>query len=577
MQGSTADNSYQVGLLNAMNSKLLKEEGIFRLLIEKSGDAFAYYNFSDRKTECYGNWEGFFGFSADQYISISQIMDLVDEQHSAGLYECLMLERRGKEKEIVEFTLSDSDMCIELETNVIYDQNKRPVEKIFCFRDISKYRLMHDELSYMAYYDSITGLLNRNYFVKNLEDMITRAQKENCVVAVLFIDIDDFRRINDGMGMLIGDEVMRKFGAVLREFVSDNVRVSHFNADIFCIAIYDPVGVRSASSVIDSIKSRLHSAMQLSNGAEVTLTASIGVAEYPEASVDALELINLAEIVMFKAKHKGKNLVQFFDQPIIQEFIDKLEIEQKMEKAIKNGYFFMCYQPQYDTNTQKLRGIEALARWKDENGNIISPGKFIPIAEKSGIILQLGEFIVEKSLSDFAKWLDKYGQKDIILSINISALQFKSKNFVNYILSAIKESEVPPTNIELEITESVFIEDMDDMINKMNILRDIGIRFSMDDFGTGFSSLSYLRQLPIDTLKIDKSFIDTVVTDGPTRTIAESIIELSKKLGFDTIAEGVEEEVQYSLLKNIGCENIQGYYFGKPMDVDDIDRLIKES
>lgn len=571
------DSNYQIGLLNAMNSKLLKDESVFRLLIQKSGDAFSYFNFAEKRTESFGNWEHFFGITAEQYVSISQIMDLVEERYTAELYECLMLERRGKEKQIIEFRLNDKDMWIELETTVVYDSDKHPLEKIFLFRDITKFRMMHDELSYMAYYDTLTGLLNRNYFVKCLEEMLGRAKADHCVVSCLFFDIDEFRRINDGMGILIGDEVVQRFGKVLRDFVSDNVLVAHFNGDIFCIAIYDPVGVRTVDSVIGMIKQKLQTPFVLSNGAEVSITVSIGVAEYPEASTDAMELINLSEIVMFKAKHRGKNNVQFFDQPIIEEFIENVEMEQKMEKAIKANRFFMCYQPQYDTNTQTLRGIEALVRWKDENGSVISPGKFIPLAEKNGTILQLGEFIIERSLSDFSNLVEKYGQKDIILSINISALQFKSKNFVNYLIATIKKYSVPPTSIELEITESVFIDDMEDIVNKMNILRDFGIRFSMDDFGTGFSSLSYLRSLPIDTLKIDKSFVDTVVTDGPTRTIAEAIIELSKKLGFDTIAEGVEEEVQYSLLKNIGCENIQGFYFGKPMDVEDIDTLYKES
>lgn len=573
MQG---DNNFDLGLLNAMNNRLLKDEGIYRLLIDKSGEAFAYYSFADRRTECLGDWEHFFGFSANEYISISQIMDLVDSSYTAELYECLMLERRGKEKETIEFRLEGKDLWIELETTVIYDGNKNPLTRMYSFRDVTKYRVLNDELSYMAYYDSLTGLLNRNYFVKCLEEMIDKAKSNDCIVSVLFLDIDDFRRINDSMGLIVGDEVMQKLGMVLRDYVSDNVRVSHFNGDIFCIAIYDPVGVRSVDNVIKTLKKKLETPFNLSNGAETTITLSIGIAEFPESSKEAMELINLAEIVMFKAKHRGKNNVQYFDAPIIQEFIYNIELEHKMEKALKAGNFFMCYQPQYDADGVHLRGIEALVRWRDEDGRIISPGSFIPVAEKNGTILQLGEFVIEQSLADYSRLIEKYGQKDVILSINISAIQFKSKNFVNFLMNTIKKYNVPPTQIELEITESVFIDDMEDIVAKMNVLREIGIRFSMDDFGTGFSSLSYLRSLPIDTLKIDKSFVDTVVTDGPTRTIAEAIIDLSKKLGFDTIAEGVEEEVQYSLLKNIGCENIQGFYFGKPMEMEDIDKLYKE-
>ena len=281
---------------------------------------------------------------------------------------------------------------------------------------------------------------------------------------------------------------------------------------------------------------------------------------------------------MLKAKNKGKNNVQYYDKPIIDEFIGNIEIEKKMSKALKNQNFVMYYQPQYDTNTRELRGVEALVRWCDEDGKLVSPETFIPIAEKNGSILLLGDWIIEECLSDLSRWKEKHNNmQDFLLSINVSSIQFKNKNFVKYLISIIKKYGISPTNVELEITESVFIDNMEEIIHKMKLLKDFGIRFSMDDFGTGFSSLSYLRELPIDTLKIDKSFIDDVVTDGSTRTIAESIIDLSKKLGFDTIAEGVEQEVQYSLLKNIGGENIQGFYLGKPMKFEEIDALLDKT
>ena len=570
-------SDYKIGLLDAMNSKLKKNEGVYRLLVEKSGNAYGYYSFADRRIECFCNWEKFFGFSGHDYKSVEQITSQVEESYADALRECLLLERRKKTFETVEFKFAKRNVWLSATADVIYDDNGDPVEKLICFRDITKYKIINDELSYMAYYDAMTGLYNRNYFVRELNRMISEASESRSVVSLLFIDIDDFRRINDGMGIIVGDEIVQRFGEVLRDVAGEFVKCAHFSGDIYCVAIYDPCGSRSVEEIVRSIKQRIAQPIRLSNGIEITITISIGVAEYPEATMDAMELINLAEIMTFKAKHRGKGLIQYFDQPTIQEFRDNVEIEQKMDKAMKNENFFMCYQPQFDTNTKELRGIEALVRWRDDDGSIISPGKFIPIAEKNGAILPLGEYVIDKSLSDYSKLMQKYGDRKLILSINISALQFKSANFINFLVEKIKEYEIPANKLELEITESALIDDMQDVINKMNILREMGIRFSMDDFGTGFSSLSYLRQLPIDTLKIDKSFIDSVVTDGPTRTIAETIIELSKKMGFDTIAEGVEEEVQYSLLKNIGCENIQGFYFGKPMKVEDIDALYKES
>jgi len=352
--------------------------------------------------------------------------------------------------------------------------------------------------------------------------------------------------------------------------------ISHFNTDVFCIGIYDPCGTYSVENIILEIKRRLDEPIRLSNSTELNITVSIGVAEFPECAQDALSLINCAEIVMLKSKRAQKNGVQYYDSPIIQEFIEKVHIEQRLEKALRDNGFFMCYQPQYSTDGKKLRGMEALVRWQDEDGKIISPATFIPIAEKNGSILRLGDWIMEKAISDYARWRNKFYVDDITLSINISALQFKNKGFIKTLMHLLEEYHIPPNLIELEITESVFIEDMDDVIEKMNTLREMGIRFSMDDFGTGFSSLSYLRRLPIDTLKIDKSFIDSVVTDSPTRTIAETIIDMGKKLGFHTIAEGVEDEVQFDVLKDIGCENIQGYYLGRPMVSDNIEKLLAE-
>lgn len=570
-------SDYRMDLLGSMNSKLKRNEGIYRLLVEKSGNAYAYYNFAERRTECFGSWEKFFGFSETDYRSVNQITDQVEECYVAELKECLLLDKRNKAYENVEFKFADRSLWLSVTADVVYDNAGNPVEKLICFKDITKYKLINDELSYMAYYDNMTGLYNRNYFVRVLGKLIKQAAEENNSISVLFIDIDDFRRINDGMGILAGDEIVQRFGEILRDIACENIKAAHFNGDIYCIAIYNPCGKSSADEVLKEIKRLLIRPFKLSNGLEVTITISVGVSEFPEAGTDAMELINLAEIMMFKAKHQGKGLVRYFDQSTIEEFKNNVVIEQKMDKAMKDERFFMCYQPQYDTNTKMLRGVEALVRWRDEDGSIISPGKFIPLAERNGAILPLGEYVIDKSLADYAYLMSKYGSRELILSINVSALQFKSANFVSYLVGKLKEHGVPADKIELEITESALIDDMQDVINKMNILRQMGIRFSMDDFGTGFSSLAYLRQLPIDTLKIDKSFIDAVVTDGPTRTIAETIIELSKKMGFDTIAEGVEEEVQYSLLKNIGCENIQGFYFGKPMKVEDIDTLYKES
>lgn len=566
------DDGYQVGLLNALNSKLEKEEGMLRNILGISENAYIYYAYGEQKTYALGNWNHFFNISADRVSSFSSINNEIEDEDLDKLSGCLNPEHSDTKSCETQVRLKNG-LTAKIECYITYEDNQ-PNFKLLKFSDITKYIKQNEELAYMAYYDTLTGLYNRNYFVVKLNEMVTKAEKQHSIVSLLFIDIDDFRKVNDGMGLLDGDEVVQSFGLILKELMSDYVIVSHFNSDIFCIAIYEPCGLRSVESTADYIKNTLKEPIKLTSGNEVTLTVSIGVAEYPESTNNALKLINLAEIVMLRAKHRGKNRVQYYDEPIIEEFINNIEIEKQIDEALKNRSFVMYYQPQYDAVTKKLRGAEALIRWIDKQGRVVSPETFIPIAEHNGSILLIGDWIIEECLSNFSKWSAKHDMSGFLLSINVSSLQFKNKNFVRYLISIINKYNVKPENIELEITESVFIDNMDVIIKKMNELREFGIRFSMDDFGTGFSSLSYLRELPIDTLKIDKSFIDDIVNDASTRTIAESIIDLSKKLGFDTIAEGVEEEIQYSLLKNMGCENIQGFYFGKPMTFEDIDILL---
>ena len=299
------------------------------------------------------------------------------------------------------------------------------------------------------------------------------------------------------------------------------------------------------------------------------------MAEYPEAASKTLELINCAEIVMFKAKSMGKDKVLYYNGEILDDFLKNVTIENKLKDAVFQQNFTMYYQPQFRTNDRALRGVEALIRWKDDNGKMISPALFIPIAEKSGAIVPIGTWVIEESLRAFADWKRKY-HYPMVLSLNISAIQYRQPDFIDKVLKLMDKYDISPSEIELEITESILIDDFTEITEKLVLLRDIGVKISLDDFGTGYSSLSYLKGLPIDTLKIDKSFIDTVITDENTRIITESIIYMVKKLGFETIAEGVETEEQFRYLNEIDCDNIQGYFLGKPMPSEKIENLLAD-
>lgn len=566
---------YQVDLLNAMNQKLSRDEKMLRLICETSNSAFLYYNFAEDRFQTVANWDHFFGFTVMNAHDLTRLYDCVEEQYVISLREVLFIENQKLSTQSIEVKLKDKKICVEVEVNVIYGADGIPTDKIVRFKDVTKLSSQNDELTYLAYYDVLTGLYNRNYFVRLVGEFIRKAEEENTTVAVMFLDFDDFRRINDGMGLIAGDELVQVFGHFLSDFICDNVVVSHFNSDIYCIGIYDPCGARSVDTIYKTIKERLKAPFTLSGGQEIHITVSVGVAEYPEAASGTLDLINCAEIVMFKAKKMGKDNVLYYDSTILDEFIRKVTIENKLKNAVFQQNFTMHYQPQFRTADKRLRGVEALIRWRDENGKMVSPAVFIPIAEKNGTIVPIGTWVIEESLKAFAEWKRKY-HYPMVLSLNISAIQYKQPDFTDRVLHLMEKYDVSPDEIELEITESVLIDDFAEITRKLAILRDIGIKISLDDFGTGYSSLSYLKGLPIDTLKIDKSFIDTVITDENTRIITESIIYMVKKLGYETIAEGVETEEQFRYLNEIDCDNIQGYLLGKPMPSDKIDSLLAD-
>ena len=565
---------YQVDLLSALNQKLTSEEKMLRLICETSSSAFLYVNFEENIVKTLANWDYFFpGVEIKDTKDIAKLYAEVEDKYVLPLRELLFLEKTELQSDSGIIKLKDGKTWVECEVSIIYNEGNFPTDKIVRFKNVSKFQNQNDELTYMAYYDVLTGLYNRNYFVRLLADFVRKAEEKNTIVSVMFVDIDDFRKINDGLGIIVGDEVVQQCGQFLSEFKSDYVVVSHFNADIYCIAIYDPCGNRSVEYIYESIQERISSPFLLSTGQEIGISVSVGVAEYPEAAKSTLELINCAEIVMFRAKGLGKNAIQYFNAPILNDFLQNVSIENKLKEAVFCQNFTLNFQPQYHIEGKKLRGVEALIRWKDSDGKMISPAVFIPIAEKNGTIVPIGCWVIEESIKNYAAWKKKYSV-DMILSLNISAIQYKRHEFIDNLMSIIRKYDVNPNDIELEITESVLIDNFIEMTEKLHVLREYGLRISLDDFGTGYSSLSYLKGLPIDTLKIDKSFVDTMLTDKNARIIMDSIVYMVKKLGFETIAEGVETQEQFDYLKSIECDCIQGYLLGKPLPGDELEKLL---
>lgn len=565
---------FQLDMAQSVLKQMDGKEKMYQLVCSTSRNAFIYVDFNKRSLNVLGNWSSFFDFPVLNDGDFIKIMESVEDTYKGNLQKLLYLEKTRKGNAVLECHLKGRNVWLEFECTVIYHDDT-PVEKVIRIRDISKMKKQNEELQYMAYYDTLTGLYNRNYFVRILSEWIRNAEDKNETIAVICIDFDHFKKVNDGLGLVAGDELVQSFGLFLKELLDDRMIASHVNDDTFYLAVKNPVGNHSAEYIFNQILKRIEKPFRLLGGHEIFITLCAGVAEYPETATNSLELINCAEVVMFKAKELGTNQMKYFEVPIYKDFLDKVNLENRLKEAINANRFVLYYQPQFDSKTRELRGVEALIRWKDENGKLISPGYFIPLAEKSGLIVPIGSWVLEEGVRKYADWRKKY-HCNMVLSLNISALQYKRPDFVSNLFELLEKYRVNPGDIELEITESVLIDDFEQVVEKLHIIKDYGIKISLDDFGTGFSSLSYLKGLPIDTLKIDKSFIDTVIDDESTKVITESIVSMVKKLGYETVAEGVETEAQYEYLKQIECDNIQGFLLGRPMPENELVKLMKK-
>ena len=571
------DKQYQIDLLTAMNERLMNSEHVYRLACEFSGAAYIYYDLKNQKrVELFGAWEEITGENLSrQPYDEKFMMSLVCDDDLKIIREHLTANTVVSEaSESVEFRLKKGNKWIKSTLKINCDPTGRPVEKLVRFEDVSKQKQRVDEIEYYAFHDVLTGLYNRNHFFTVFRDMLSRADKENTSVEFMLVDIDNFKKINDSLGLVYGDELVQELAMFIKTLSSDRVKVGRYGSDVFAIAIYDPFGKNCSDMIFKAIRDRLKKPFVLTNKAEVTISVSAGVTEYPGAGADALELIKNAEIVLYVSKQKEKGSISFYTDEILKHYKDEIIMENRLNEALLNNEFEVYFQPLFDSESGRMRGAEALLRWMNQDGYpVYAPSEFIPLAEKNGSIIDLGNFVFREVFKSIHEWSVKY-RAEYIISINVSAVQLQKPDFIDNIQKLMELYEVNPSLIELEITESVLINDFDGVLDTLKLLNQLGIKVSLDDFGTGFSSLSYLRELPISTLKIDKSFIDDICNDEKTANITSSVVDMVKKLSLETVAEGVEFKEQFDTLKEMGCDNIQGFLLSKPVKKSDFEKII---
>ena len=421
---------------------------------------------------------------------------------------------------------------------------------------------------YLAYHDPLTGLYNRVNFEEYLSHALSVAHRNESILAILFVDLDRFKVINDTLGHDIGDEVLITVANRLQKTLRESDFISRWGGDEFVVILENLSTASEAAVVATNIIEALKEPMSIKTHHLIT-TASIGIALYPENGKDANTLIKHADSAMYLAKDMGKNNFRYYTTALSQEIQNRLDIDMALHNAIEKHEIYMVFQPQYSLKENKIISVEALVRWENPEMGFIPPDKFIPIAEDSGIIISLGYFIFEESCKAFKKMKDAHLDLERI-AINVSSIQFKEKHLLETFLAIAKRHEIEPHEIEIEITERFIMENTIANANRLKDFREYGFAISIDDFGTGYSSMSYLKHLPIDTIKIDKSFVDDIADGSSDNVIIEAIIALSKTLGYSIVAEGIETVEQEMFLRDAMCDIGQGYLFSKPISCEEI-------
>jgi diguanylate cyclase (GGDEF)-like protein/PAS domain S-box-containing protein len=445
---------------------------------------------------------------------------------------------------------------------------------VFNSRDVTDRKVIQQRIQHLAYHDNLTGLPNRSLLQDRLAHSIARAERAGRKVGVLFIDLDNFKNINDTLGHDVGDELLRQVSRRLTECVRLEDTIARQGGDEFIVLMDSLDDSRGASVVAQKILNSLRQPFILGGG-EQHVSGSVGIALYPEDGRDAQTLMKNADTAMFHGKSLGKNTYQYFTPQMNIAVKRRMTLESALRRAVMQKDFVLNYQPQINLETGEIIAVEALVRWKTEDSGTVMPGDFIPLAEETGLINEIGEWVLREGCRQAREWQEMGLSKDRRIAINLSARQFGDRAFLDMVTRVLADTKLDPACLELEITESQVMRQTEGMIMLLNRLAEMGVHLAIDDFGTGYSSLSYLKRLPIQKLKIDQSFIRDITIDPNDTAIVVAIINMAKSLDLETIAEGVETAGQLALLRSKGCRVGQGFYFSAPMRAEALYALLK--
>ncbi len=576
----------------AMEGQLKQSEELHRFIVNSSPDLVYMLDRNGCFSFLNDRIQSMLGFSKDELLG-KHYAELIDDDDLQAAHN-LFNERRTGDRAVknVEIRLkskrADRRMGInrnqtvwaELTAMGIYaDEHERTRENFAgtygTARDISERKEAQEVINFQAYHDLLTHLPNRALLKDRLNLAITHARRNKRKLAAMFLDLDRFKLVNDTLGHSMGDRLLKAVANRLQSCLRKGDTLSRFGGDEFTLLLPE---VRTRDDVVviaEKILDRLSEPFVI-DGHELFVGASIGIAMYPEAGDSGESLIQNADIAMYHVKGRGKNGYQFFSDEMNHQFSTRLNMERELRNGLIQGEFEVFYQPQVALKNGAITGVEALVRWRHGVRGMIEPREFLPLAEETGLILQIDEYVQQRAFHDVAAW-QRAGYGEICLSVNLTAQQLEQEGFVERFTSSLTASGLNPRCVKLEITENTLMQDMEIIIPKLKALRKLGTRIAIDDFGTGYSSLSYLHQFPINTLKIDRSFVGDIRAEQGDASIIDAIVAMARGLQLDLIAEGVENRTQLKYLEAQGCEEVQGYIFSPAVPADELVALLQDN
>jgi diguanylate cyclase (GGDEF)-like protein/PAS domain S-box-containing protein len=486
----------------------------------------------------------------------------LEEDRTVGLAaDCVLIRRDGFES------------AIEDSAAPIHNRDGQIAGAVIVFHDVSQSRATAVKMAHLAQHDFLTDLPNRALLTERLSQAIGLAHRHRKQVALLFVDLDYFKRINDSLGHASGDQLLRSVADRLVASVRASDTVCRQGGDEFVILLAEIEQPQDAAHIAEKLRAAF-SAPHLVDGQELHVTLSIGISVYPDDGGTVDTVMQNADTAMFHAKASGRNNYQFFRAEMNVRAVRRLAVESSLRRALKEGEFLLHYQPQIDLASSAMIGAEALIRWRDPNLGVVYPGQFVPIAEECGLIVPIGSWVLREACRQVRVWLDA-GLRAVPVSVNISAVEFRHKGFVDGVALILQETGLAPGYLELELTESILMHDAESSTSVLAALKAMGVRLAIDDFGTGYSSLSYLKRFPIDTLKIDQSFVRDIVTDTDDATIVAAVIGMGKNLKQRVVAEGVETPEQLAFLRTQQCDEGQGFHFSHSLPAEAFGLLLE--